>query len=120
MEQGRDVFAVPGSIFSQKSKGTHRLIRTGAALVTSAADILAEMHLETVDVQQELAAALPTNPDDPAEAALMAHLSAEPQHIDAITRACGLPASDVSALLTLLELKGFIRHVGNMEYVRAR
>lgn len=50
----------------------------------------------------------------------MQHLSAEPQHIDLLTRACGLPAAAVSATLAMLELKGYARQVGQMEYVRAR
>lgn len=117
LEQGRDVFAVPGSIFNRTSKGTHRLIRNGACIATCAADILEELHLTTAQAQQEVTAALP---DDPTEAALLAHLSAEPQHVDSISRTCGMPAALVAATLTMLELKGHVRQVGPMEYVRAR
>ncbi len=115
LEQGRDVFAVPGTIFSQKSQGVHQLIRSGAELVTCAQDILESLNLMTLQVQQECSATLP---EDPTEAALMTHLSAEPQHVDVLCRASGMSSSLVSATLTLLELKGYARHVGNMEYVR--
>jgi DNA processing protein len=118
LEQGRDVFAVPGHIFSAKSHGTHRLIRDGAALVGSADDLLEALNLHTAQIQQELHEAAP--PDDPNQAALLRHLSAEPQHIDVIARACGLAAPTVAATLTVLELTGWVRQVGPMEYVRAR
>jgi DNA processing protein len=117
LEQGRDVFAVPGSIFNRTSKGTHQLIRQGAALVSGAADILEELNLRAVQTQQEVAAALP---DDPTEAALLEQLSGEPQHIDTLVRAAQLSVEVVSATLTMLELKGLARQVGHMEYVRAR
>ncbi len=117
LDQGRDVFTVPGSIFSGKSVGCHRLLRDGAGLVTSAQDILDALNLSTASVQQEVAAALP---DDPTEIALLELLSAEPQHADALSRASNLPAAIVAATLAMLELKGYIRQVGHMEYVLAR
>ncbi|NJN67407.1 MAG: DNA-protecting protein DprA [Chloroflexaceae bacterium] len=115
LEQGRDVFAVPGTIFSQKSQGVHQLIRNGAELVTCAQDILESLNLMNLRGHQEVAVALP---EDPTEAALMSHLSAEPQHVDILCRTSGMSPSLVSSTLTLLELKGYARHVGNMEYVR--
>ncbi len=115
LDQGRDVFAVPGSIFSLKSKGVHQLIRNGAELVTGADDILEALNLTRLPVQQEMVAALP---EDPTEAALLRVLSAEPQHVDALCRASGMQVSVVSSALALMELKGYARHVGNMEYVR--
>lgn len=117
LEQGRDVFAVPGSIFSAKSAGTNRLIRNGAGLVANARDILENLNLMSASVQQEIAALLP---DDPTEALLLTHLSAEPQHADGLSRTCGLPAAVVAATLAMLELKGYVRQVGSMEYVLAR
>lgn len=117
LDQGRDVFAVPGSIFHHTSGGTNRLIQNGAALVSSAEDVLDALNLMSLPVQQEFAAILP---EDPTEAALLQHLSAEPQHIDTLCRASGMPPALVSSTLAMLELKGNARHVGNMEYVRAR
>ncbi len=117
-DQGRDVFAVPGSIFSQRSRGPHRLLRDGAIIATCADDILTGLHLEAAQTQQEVAAALPV--DDPIEATLLEHLSAEPQHVDMLARACQMAAADVAARLMMLELRGLVRQVGHMEYVRAR
>lgn len=117
-EQGRDVFAVPGSIFNSTSRGPHNLIRNGAGLVSSADDLLEALNMQMAQAHQQVAVELLL--EDPTEAAVMGQLSGEPQHIDSISRACDLPANIVAATLTVLELKGFVRPLGNMEYVRAR
>ncbi len=117
LEQGREVFAVPGSIYSRASQGTNRLIRDGATLVTGAQDILAALSWTSAAAQQEAQQALP---DDPTEAALLGLLGYEPQHADDLGRASGLPAPAVSAALAMLELKGLARQVGPMQYVRSR
>ncbi len=114
-EQGRDVFAVPGSILSPASAGPNQLIKEGARVVTSAEDILEELHLTSVVHQREAREALPA---DPTEAALLGLLSHEPTHVDDLTRAAGLPSSLVTSTLTLLELKGLARQLGGMLYVR--
>jgi DNA processing protein len=115
-EQGRDVFAVPGSIFSPMSAGPHQLIREGAKLVGEAADILEELHLTAVVEQQAAREAIPA---DPTEAAIMRLLSDEPTHVDDLTRTAGLPSAAVTSTLTILELKGLARQLGQMLYVRA-
>jgi DNA processing protein len=117
LEQGRDVFAVPGNIFSRTSAGTNRLIRDGAGLVSDAKDILEALNWTTATVQQEMQLTLP---DDPVEAAVLDLLSYEPQHVDVLGRASGLTAPAVSATLAMLELKGLARQAGAMQYVRAR
>lgn len=116
-EQGRDVFAVPGSIFSPRSEGPNRLIRDGAALVMSVDDILDALNLQSVAVQQEIAAVMPETPD---ETALFALIEDEPCHIDELRRQSGLSMPTVSATMTVLELKGLVRQVGGMHYVLAR
>jgi DNA processing protein len=115
-EQGRDVFAVPGSIFSPFSAGPNQLIREGARVVTEASDILEELHLTAVVEQRATREALPA---DPTEAALLQVLSDEPAHVDELTRSAQLPAATVSSTLTILELKGLARQIGPMQYVRA-
>ncbi len=117
LDQGREVFAVPGPIFSRQSAGCHRLIRDGAALARSAEDVLAELDLSTAAVQQEARSEIPS---DPVEAAVLACLSYEPCQIDTIVRTAGLPAHAVAAALTLLELKGFARQSAPLHYVLAR
>jgi DNA processing protein len=117
LEQGRDVFAVPGPIFSPKSAGPNQLIRDGAGLVARGQDILEALNLSTAAIQQEVQAALP---DDPTEAALMGLVSYEAQHVDEIRRQSDLPITVVSSTLAILELKGLVRQAGPMQYVLAR
>lgn len=115
LEQGRDVFAVPGSILSPASAGPNWLVKEGAKPVTSARDVLEELNLTAVAQHQAVREALPENET---EAALLRLLSSEPLHVDELGRSSALPAAAVSSALTMLELKGLVRQVGGMNYVR--
>ncbi len=115
-EQGRDVFAVPGSILAAGCNGTNRLIQDGAKLVLEVADILRELNLSMVAEQAEARQVLPATE---AEAALLGCLGTEPLHVDELQRAVGLPISQVTSTLALMELKGMVRQVGGMKYVLA-
>jgi DNA processing protein len=112
-EQGREVFAVPGSIYGPQSKGTNRLIRDGAHPLIRFEDILDELDLEKV---QEYRSARSFLPSDPVEARLLQVLAGEPQHVDEICAQSGLPIEQVSATLTVMELKGMVRQVGGMNF----
>jgi len=115
LEQNREVFAVPGSIFARTSLGTNRLIRdSGAKLVTSADDVLEELQLQLVPQQLEMRQLLPGNR---VESRLMELLSSEPRHIDILTRESALSVAEVSSTLAMMELKGLARQVGGMQYV---
>jgi len=116
-EQGRDVFAVPGSILMRGSAGTNALIQNGARVVLDVADILEELNLTMVAEQAEARQVLPA---DATEAALLAHLSEEPIHVDELQRQVGLPIAQVTSTLALMELKGMVRQAGGMKYVVAR
>jgi DNA processing protein len=117
LEQGREVFALPGPIFSRQSAGCNKLIRDGAALARSAEDLLADLELTTASVQREARVEIP---DDPAEAALLALLGYEPRHIDELGRAAGLSAPAAAAALALLELRGLARQPAPLQYVLVR
>ena len=117
LEQNREVFAVPGSIFSPQSRGTHALIREGAKLVQRLEDILEELNLTMVPQQLEVRETVPATDT---EASLLRYISTEPLHIDEVCRRSGLPVATVSSVLAMLELKGLVRQVGPMSYVRAR
>jgi DNA processing protein len=118
LDQNREVFAVPGSIYAPTYRGANKLIREGEAkLVTRTEDILEELNLTMVTQQLEL---LEVAPDDPTEVKLLGVLSHQPCHIDEVQRASGLPISAVSSALALLELKGMVRQVGPMSFIRAR
>lgn len=109
LEQNREVFAVPGNINSPASRGPNRLIQQGAKLVTRVEDILEELNLTLVTEQVAVQLALPESAE---EAALLATLTAQPTHIDDLSRETGLPAALVSSTLTLMELKGIVQQVG--------
>lgn len=117
VEQGREVFAVPGSILSRASRGTNRLIQEGASPVVSAEGILEALNLEVVARQEHASEQLP---EDSTERAVYEALSADPVHVDDIRAICNLPVWQVTAALAMLELRGRARQVGGMHYVRAR
>lgn len=114
-EQGRDVFAVPGSILNPVSAGCNRLIQDGAMPIVSVDDLLERLQLARQVAQQEVRAAVPATP---AEALILKHISSEPLHLDEIVRAAPMDTAEVSGLLAVMELKGLVRQVGGMQYVR--
>jgi DNA processing protein len=117
LDYNRDVFAVPGSIYSPNSLGTNSLIGEGAKLVTSAGDVLEEINLfpaVSSNSKNDIKAGNHT------EALLLEALAKEPMHIDEMVRSTGLATSEVSSTLTLMEIKGWIVQVGVMCYALAR
>lgn len=119
LEQGREVFAVPGSIFHPGSAGCNELIRNGATPLLSVDDMLTSIldGLNMTRVQEHVAARQQV-PADPLEQALLNQLSQEPSHIDEIVRRSTIPPQQVTGLLAIMELKGLVRQVGTMRYVR--
>lgn len=117
LEQGREVLAVPGSIFARNSRGPNALIRDGATPVLEAADVIQALDLEMVLPQREVRELIPDNNE---ERLLLSFLSDEPCHVDELGRASALEAAELSSLLAIMELKGLVRRVGAMSYVRAR
>ena len=114
-EQGREVFALPGSIHSPLAKGCHALIKQGAKLVDTANDILEELQLPVVP------AATPASPvHDPAAARLLDHLGYDPCGIDALCARTGLHADMVAAALLQLELGGLVENLPGGRYQRTR
>lgn len=118
LEQGREVFALPGNVNNPKSVGTNRLIRDGAAkLVISVEDILEELNLTLVEHHQEVRTVVPA---DEREAQIVECISTEPIHVDEIGQRTDLPIAEVTSTLAMMELKGMVRQVGGMNYVIAR
>jgi DNA processing protein len=118
LEQGREVFAVPGPILRKSSAGPNYLIQNGGAkLVMQVNDILEELNLTMVAQQSEARAIIP---DNDIEAILLKQLSPEPTHVDDLGQATHLSAADIASTLTMMELKGMVRQVGGMNYVIAR
>jgi DNA processing protein len=117
VDQGREVFAVPGSILSAQSRGTNQLIAQGAHPMLSARDLLDVLNLRRVTEQREVRKILPGNE---IEAKLLSVLTQDPLHMDDIRNQTGLPIERVSATLVMMELKGLVRQVGGMNYVAIR
>ena len=118
LEQNREVFAVPGSIYSPNSRGTNKLIQDGEAKLTlTVEDVLAELNLSMASHQIEMTEIIPA---DETESVVLRLLTAEPAHIDELRRESGLPVAAVTSALAMLELKGLVRQVRRMNYVRAR
>lgn len=115
LDQGRDLLAVPGSILHPGSSGCNELIRDGAIPLLSTNDLLEQLDLTRRAEQKEVRRTVPA---DPMEAKLISYLSAEPLHIDEIVRQSTLSAPQVTSLLAMMELKGMVRQVGVMNYVR--
>lgn len=121
LEQGRDVFAIPGSVHNPQARGCHHLIRQGACLVESADDIVAELGnwcapLEAVPggseaVQEAAPAVLDLSALDEREIAVFEALGYDPQSTDALSSATGLPADQLMQSLLLLELQGLVTSV---------
>lgn len=116
-EQGREVFAVPGSIYAPQSKGPNRLIRDGAHPLIQFDEILDVLSMEKA---QEFKAARISLPGDPVEARLLQILGPESQQVDEICALSGLPIEQVSATLTVMELKGMVRQTGGMNFSLVR
>lgn len=115
LEQGREVMAVPGPVTSPQSKGANRLIKEGARLVESAADVLEELG---VDRLLPPAAQGPVLKFTPEEEAVLKVLSSEPVPVDIIIEGSGLEAQRVLSALMFLEVKGLVRQLPGRLYAR--
>ncbi|PIR93094.1 DNA-protecting protein DprA [Candidatus Falkowbacteria bacterium CG10_big_fil_rev_8_21_14_0_10_43_10] len=114
LEQGREVFAVPGNIFSPNSEGTNKLIKEGARPISSAEEILEALSLKNV---RRLIQSQKIIPETPAEEKIIGALTREPAHINQIARNSQLDTGTVNATLLTMELKGTVRNLGGGNYV---
>lgn len=119
LQYNREVFALPGSVFSPSSLGTNQLIKKGAKMVTSVQDILEELP-EAISDKNERSPLKTTTSSGLAkeEEIVLKLLSHEPLHVDKITRGATLETAHVTGLLSLLEIKGRIKNVGGMHYIK--
>lgn len=117
LEQGRDVFAVPGNINSCGSRGTNRLIRDGAKIVTCVGDILDELNIshDTKNTYggANRAALMKLGRE---EKTIAQRLLNGPVHLDVISRDCGISVQMASSILLMLELSGFVEQLPGKYY----
>jgi len=119
LDQGREVFAVPGSIMSERSRGAHQLLKSGARLVESAADILEELHY-TIDIYPRPEARGPEAAPElnPETSKIYGLLQKAPLHIDDIIMQSALPSGRIASILLDLELGNLIRQLPGKRFVR--
>lgn len=120
-EMGREVFAIPGSIHNPLARGCHRLIREGAKLVETAQDVLEELAPQLEDFLRQPLAGEPSSAEtspqrqeglpDESYRELLRFIQDAPIHIDQLVEQCGLTAEEVSSMLLLLELQGYVSAV---------
>jgi DNA processing protein len=103
-EQGKEVFAIPGSIHAPQARGCHQLIQQGAKLVTCIEEVLEEFSAEPVIAAEHA----PTSPADADEDAVLVHIGFDPMGLDALVARTGLPTPLLQARLLELELAGHI------------
>jgi len=122
-EQGREVFAIPGSIHSPVAKGCHRLIREGAKLVESVQDILEELRIDVPASPSADGAASPGAAEDglpAAQAAVLAALGHDPVDLDVLAERTQRAAGELTAILLELELAQHVERLPGNRYQRLR
>lgn len=113
VDQGREVFAVPGTIYAPQSIGTNRLIQQGAQPFSKPEELLELLNFEMIDEQRAVRHEFDV---EPFEDALLKIIQDEPLHVDEICVKCEAPVEQVSSALVMLELKGYVRQAGDMRY----
>jgi DNA processing protein len=117
-EQGKDIFVLPGNVDDLRNQGGHALIRDGATLVESADQILEDLGIQIEETPRpQLTFAFESLTEE--ERKLVELLSLQPKHMDQIILESKLSTSQVTGMMTMLEMKGIVKRVPGNAYVRA-
>jgi DNA processing protein len=114
LEQNREVFAIPGNIFSPVSVGTNNLIKEGAKLVSNVQDIFSALNFYFEYKMERTAPKI----EDELEEKIYKILSFEPMHIDKIAKAAKIDCSTVSTKLSIMELSGIVKNIGGGMFIK--
>jgi len=117
LEFNRDVLAVPGNINSLNASGTNNLIKLGAKLITSAADVLEVLDLSQI---KDFVSNRKIVADSKEEEILLEFLSGEPVHINELIKSSSLDTAVVNSTLVLMEMRGKVKNLGNQMYILGR
>ena len=117
LEQNRDVFAIPGSIFSKNSAGTNALIKSGAKVVTSVDDILEELNMTELKAKRKSGEEESLSNE---EKTILNIIDMEPIHIDKICETSKMAASQALSAVSVLEIKGIIKNIGSGKFARMK
>lgn len=120
LEQGRELFAIPGALQNPNSRGTNQLLKEGAQLVTEATDILQVLWPHRPSVQQQEKYDGFSGQLEGQSLNVFQQLGHEPLHSDEIARQCGLTPMELSAILLDLELRGGIQALPGHFYIRGK
>ncbi len=113
LEQGRELMCIPGAINNSNTEGVYKLLKDGAALVTSGQDILNTLNWEIVTEKKELEI------DDPIEKIIFGIIGVEPKCFDELQIQTNIETNKLLTVLTMMELKGLIKQTDGDRYIKA-